>query len=54
MIKTGSALQKIRIFSTDGQNNVLNCTVTKLKGTQKYLNTHQLPTQTVILFSRKK
>ena len=37
MIKTGSASQKTRIFSTDGQNTVLNCTITKLKGTPKYL-----------------
>ena len=34
--KTGSASQKTRIFSTDRQNTVLNCTITKLKGTPKY------------------
>ena len=42
--KNGSASQKTGIFSTDGQNTVRNCTITKWKGTQKYWNTHQWPT----------
>ena len=53
-IKMGSASQKTRIFTIDGQNTVLNGTITKLKGTPKYWNTHQWPTLTTIPFFGKK